>query len=253
MVGFPHDCPPVTVPGTTTQPCAATVTTLGDVRACVDCVTEFKADCVSLAAARGFPSAPAYPAECNPVLPATPTRTPTPTVTPTPGAVPTGVKRVFVTSTTHDGSIGETFGGDMLCANRASAAGLTGTFKSWFSVTGDGPAQRFTQSALPYGLIDGTLIANNWSDLVDGTLAHAIDQDENGSAVAASDVWTATDTAGNKTTPANPSGTDNCNEWLSNAAVVPGVHGNSAQTNGNWANAGTTTCDTQLRLYCFEQ
>lgn len=179
----------------------------------------------------------------------TPTSTATPTLTPTgtPTPMPTPGKRVFVTSTTTNGGVGDggTLGADTICAGRATAAGLTGTFKAWLSVTGDGPSTRFTQSALPYGLVDGTIIANNWSDLIDGTLAHAIDVDESGH-VTVSDVWTGTTTAGDPTAA-------NCNNFLNSGAAVTGICGSTGQTNGFWTNSSTPTCDTLLRLYCFEQ
>jgi hypothetical protein len=42
------------------------------------------------------------------------------------------------------------------------------------------PSVRFTRSAVPYRLIDGTLIANDWADLTDGTIAHDLDLTEIG-------------------------------------------------------------------------
>ncbi|HEY2386094.1 MAG TPA: hypothetical protein VGK30_03970 [Candidatus Binatia bacterium] len=108
-LGFPSSCPPVTVPGTSTQACGGAITTMAQLRDCLDCVTEFKIDCISLAAAQGFPSAPAYPAECNVVLPATPTPTVTATVTgggPTPTVTPTvtgGGPTATVTATVTGG------------------------------------------------------------------------------------------------------------------------------------------------------
>ncbi|MBI3769202.1 MAG: hypothetical protein HY271_12045 [Deltaproteobacteria bacterium] len=185
------------------------------------------------------------PAElCMPALEPTPTVTPTPT--PTATAVTTPGKRVFVTSTATNGQIGGTFGADTICAERATAAGLLGTFKAWLSVTGDGPSTRFTQSATPYGLVNGTIIANDWNDLTDGTLAHAINVDESGNAVTFGEAWTATDAAG------APKAT-NCSNFLNNTSSVSGVCGSTAQTNAGWTESSTPTCDTQLRLYCFER
>lgn len=59
-IGFEPDCPDRTVPGAPTS-CAATVTDLGALIACVDCVTEFAVDCATDLSA---PAAIAYPAEC---------------------------------------------------------------------------------------------------------------------------------------------------------------------------------------------
>jgi hypothetical protein len=150
-----------------------------------------------------------------------------------------------VTSTTTDGGFGGTAGADAICAGRALAANLSGTFKAWVSVSGDGPSTRFTQSLQVYGLLDGTPIANNWSDLVDGTLAHAIDLDENG-AHAGGSVWTSTDASGTPTT-------DNCNNFSTTSAGFSGVCGDTAQTAAGWTDSSTPGCALKLRLYCFEQ
>jgi hypothetical protein len=188
------------------------------------------------------PTVSVTPSATPTVLAATPTVTVTPSATPT--VLPTPGKRVFVTSTTTKGGFGGTSGADAFCAAHATAAGLSGTFKAWLSITGDGPSTRFTQSAVPYGLVDGTIVANDWSDLVDGTLAHAIDVDESGNTVS-DDVWTSTDGAG---APLSP----NCNNYL-DATTASGICGNTNLKNGGWTNNSSPSCSLSLRLYCFEQ
>ena len=42
------------------------------------------------------------------------------------------------------------------------------------------PDSRFSRGVGPYVLVDGTIVANNWSDLTSGTLRHAIDETETG-------------------------------------------------------------------------
>jgi len=186
----------------------------------------------------------AAPAElCLPASEPTPTATPTPTPTATP---PPG-KKVFVTSTTTSGGFGGTSGADTFCAGRASAAALSGTFKAWLSVTGDGPTTRFTQSAVPYRLVDGTIVANDWSDLTDGTLAHAINLDESGAAVASAEVWTSTTIAG------APITSNNCSDYVNATGSVSGICGTTSATGGTWTNSSTPACNSPLRLYCFEQ
>ena len=150
-----------------------------------------------------------------------------------------------MTSTTTKGGLGGTTGADAICAGRATAAGLAGTFKAWLSVIGDGPATRFTQSAVPYRLVDGTLVANDWTDLTDGTLAHAIDVDESGTHVAA-DVWTGTGAAGGPLAL-------NCTDFTDSTAGSIGTCGNTASTSSGWTQSSTPGCGLALRLYCFEQ
>ncbi len=169
------------------------------------------------------------------------TASPTPTTTPSPGPA----KRVFLTSTTTNGAFGGTTGADAICANLAANAGLSGTYKAWVSVTGDGVSTRFTHSSTAYRLVDGTLVANDWTDLSDGTLAHAINRDESGNAVT-SDVWTATNTTG------APLAND-CSDFTSSSSGVMGTCGNASQSNSLWTNSSAPPCSFALRLYCFEQ
>ena len=84
-IGFAGDCPDVEIPNG--RACGARVTTLAELVACVECVTEFKADCLDAAA---VPWGRAYPRECNVPTPAgTPVPTPT-TLTPIPTPTPPG-------------------------------------------------------------------------------------------------------------------------------------------------------------------
>jgi hypothetical protein len=89
---------------------------------------------------------------------------------------------LFVTNATYTGNLGGLSAGDSICQASADGAGLTGTFKAWLSDTSTTAGSRFTHPTLPYILRDGTLIANDWTDLTDGSIAHAIDLDENGAA-----------------------------------------------------------------------
>ncbi|MCA9638983.1 MAG: DUF4215 domain-containing protein, partial [Myxococcales bacterium] len=79
-------------------------------------------------------------------------------------------RRVFVTSTLYQGNLGGLAGADAKCQARAQAAGLPGTFLAWLSDNTNNPNTRFTKSMGPYVLVNGTKIANNYTDLTDGTL-----------------------------------------------------------------------------------
>jgi hypothetical protein len=62
----PFNCPSVTVPAGPSRPatlCGGTITTLADLIRCLDCVTEFKVDCVD--PNRLHEEFLAYPSECN--------------------------------------------------------------------------------------------------------------------------------------------------------------------------------------------
>src|SRR5438309_187118 len=81
-------------------------------------------------------------------------------------------KRVFVTSTTHTGALGGLAGADAICAARAAAANLDGTYKAWLSTPAESAAARLTHSSAQYHLVDGTPIAASWDDLVGSGLMH---------------------------------------------------------------------------------
>lgn len=61
-IGFPSTCPNVTIPGGAA--CGGGVATVAELGACIDCVTEFKVDCLD---ALSVPGMKAYPAECTTV------------------------------------------------------------------------------------------------------------------------------------------------------------------------------------------
>ena len=98
-------------------------------------------------------------------------------------------KNVFVTSQSHNGDFGGLTGADAFCQNLALTAGLSGTYKAWLSDTTGSPATRFAPASVPYRLIDGTTIANDWNDLTDGTIQTPINLDEYGNAVSSSMVF----------------------------------------------------------------
>jgi hypothetical protein len=103
-------------------------------------------------------------------------------------------KRVFVTSTRHDGDLNDELpagglaGGDAICQARADAALRGGTWTAWLSAPGVSAASRITDSA--YVWIDGrTLIVASLADLTDNALINPISQDEQGRP-RADHVWT---------------------------------------------------------------
>ena len=169
-----------------------------------------------------------------------------------------GFKRVFVTSTLQTGNMGGLAGADAICAARATAGGLPGTYKAWLStdqVNGT-PATRFTQSAVPYVKVNGVKVANNWADLIDGTLLSPIDVTElNGPAPQGTvgcpannpTVWTATNANG---TLSNALST--CTNWTS---VANGsLWGRTTVMDTGWtAWCSGGTCSWTAPIYCFQQ
>lgn len=194
-------------------------------------------------------------------------------------------KRVFISSVFFDGNFGGLDGADAACQELSVSAGLPGKYRAWLSDSTGSPATRFTQSATPYILVDGTVIADNWADLVDGQLNDAIYLQEDGlpSPMVASlfgQVRTATNEAGTLNTAAGPD--FHCDNWSTSSGEVRGLVGspNSAGTpsesteiivSGNLLRLGWTryqtevtpgsglfgeviqSCELAFPIYCFQQ
>jgi hypothetical protein len=165
-------------------------------------------------------------------------------------------KIVFISSTASNGDLGGLAGADATCNSLAATAGLSGTFKAWLSDAVDSPSTRFAQAAEPYKLVDGTTVANDWADLLDGTLAVPINRDELGGVQVVLDrVWTGTFADGTINGVAKCSTASG--EWTQPSG---GFHGGSVggyglntQSNSTWSAAGTDSCADVTHIYCFEQ
>jgi cysteine-rich repeat protein len=164
--------------------------------------------------------------------------------------VPGGL-RVFVTKGTFDGDLGGIAGADAKCQAAADGADLGGTWMAWISADQDSnsPSARFTgPKDKPFFRVDLVKIADDWATLTDGGIDAPIDRDQFGEGVGnTSRVWTNVD----------PDGTNNntidCNEWQSDANWRSGNVGTRTHTDARWTSDGSRNCDTQRRLYCFEQ
>lgn len=164
------------------------------------------------------------------------------------GAPPS--KTVFVTSEAYAGDLGGLAGADGKCNALASLAGLEGTYKAWLSAATGSPAADFTKESIPYRLVDGTLIAESWAGLTDGTINHPIDLDEYGLPTAAVEVWSNTREDG---TVFDRSNLSTCLSWHDSSAGDIGQTGRIDQPAGEWTSFNDRTCDQLLPLYCFEQ
>lgn len=162
-----------------------------------------------------------------------------------------GACLVFVTSSRSQGDFGGLGGADALCQGHATGAGLPGTYMAWLSdSTGASPGTRFTKATVPYTLVDGTVIADNWSDLTSGTLKHAINMTQSGSNITTTSarVWTYTSTDGT-TSAGHPEWC--CNSWSGTSGA--GIFGNASSTTSSWSNVIYQSCSETARLYCFQQ
>ena len=163
-------------------------------------------------------------------------------------------KRVFLSSTTTNGDMNGISGADSFCQSLADSASLGGTWNAWLSDSTTSVSSRFTQSSDPYVFVDRiTKVADNWSDLADGTINTAINRDENNENIISPlpYVWTNTNADG---TIDATNAINVCSDWSQAPKNRLASGGNYTAFNSpSWSRTGVFTCSSQVRLYCFEQ
>jgi fibronectin type 3 domain-containing protein len=157
---------------------------------------------------------------------------------------------VFVTSSAYNGVLGGLKGADVKCQAAADSAGLGGVWRAWLSGGGISASSRLAPSNTPYRLVNGTFVANNWTDLTDGSLLAPINISEKGTTVN-NYVWThtlANGTAGGR-------GGD-CGSWNDYYGGYGSV-GHSSYKDQNWtyywSNWYCSSWSGGANLYCIEQ
>jgi parallel beta-helix repeat protein len=162
------------------------------------------------------------------------------------------VVQVFITQIQYDGNLGGLSGADAICEERAVEGGLTGTsWTAWLSDDDTDAVDRIPDGE--YQLVNGTVIADDKADLIDGMLNAAINLDEFGNSKAEF-AWTGTNTSGTNTG-------SNCQGWTDDSVEdfcqpeIPdcGDRGVSSATNADWTqlSGAPAQCNSQLSLYCF--
>jgi hypothetical protein len=172
-----------------------------------------------------------------------------------------GQKTVFVTSVVYGGNLGGLAGADSKCQTLADAASLGGTFRAWLSDGTGTAAARLTHSSGAYVLVDGTVVANDWTQLASGTLLHPIDETEQkGAATAGSASSQACFGAACAWTDTNADGTlaegsFSCVNWSSQSPNDNAVLGETTATTTYWSSFATSSgvCDLTAPLYCVQQ
>lgn len=159
---------------------------------------------------------------------------------------------VFITSITYPGNFGEEQA-DGLCQERVDFNGavpaLKGRqFRAWITTNtaADVSARLGVKGTMAYKRVDGVVIAKDYTDLVDGTIASAIKIDETGATQNNAVVWTGTAANGMYIST-------NCDNWLS--ADVMGKVGEpdlQSMQASRWTESKDQGCKTPAHLYCFE-
>jgi hypothetical protein len=156
---------------------------------------------------------------------------------------------VFVTASSYPGNPGALSSADFLCQRDATLAGLSGSYKAWFSTSQMSAASRLTHSGLPYRMPDSarTLVADSYDSLITQGIRANINVTAKGGAQSATQVWTGT-------SPTGSSLPRNCNDWTTNFPGATGIAGSLVSTPSSaWTDAGDWPCDSRFPLYCFER
>lgn len=163
-------------------------------------------------------------------------------------------KKAFVTSINGAGDLSAWPGaaghsglaaGDAICAARAAAAGLSGTFKAWLADSMTSAVSRFTGEG-PWVRLDGVLVASSRLELTSGRLRTTLGVDEFGQYVGHEGAYTGASPSGAASSP-------NCSDWTDASFSAQGVGGTVATAGRAWTWFGPATCAGYARLYCFEQ
>lgn len=153
---------------------------------------------------------------------------------------------VFVTSTLHAANFGGVTGADVICAARATAAGLSGTYRAWISGGGTAALARL-QGARGWVRADGAPVADTPADFAQGKLFNPIRIDEFGDDVAGMNTLAVF-------TGSNADGTESaetCSNWSSASGSIFGAQGMADSGGDRAVNVGSTSCNATRRLYCF--
>jgi hypothetical protein len=177
----------------------------------------------------------------------------------TDATMPPPSRYVFVTSTDYPGTFGaggEVAAGadaDVICKTHGDASSLAKlqgrTWKAWVSTAtpAENAASRIAGATVSaFRLPDDILVATSYGDLIDGTLLHAINKDENGNELGALPVWTGSTAAG-------ALAGNHCSNWSSSMIAATGRVGSTASNSAAWSDYADLECPQMARLYCFQQ
>ncbi len=161
-------------------------------------------------------------------------------------------KTVFVTSVSFKGNLDGLMGADAKCqaqADDSASIVSSGTYLAWLSDGTNSPDTRFTKSSHPYVLPDGTKIAEDYTDLTNGSILHTINIDPTGTPVGVQRFWTGTNADGTSVQSFRT-----CVGWaVDPVANSRAMVGSTGQTSTLWSLRSQWPCAQPLRLACFQQ
>jgi hypothetical protein len=178
-----------------------------------------------------------------------------------------GNRRVFITAATYQGNMGGPETADVNCTSEANGGliALQGySFQAFLGTVSGGPVGKLLPGG--YERPDGTIVATSIPDLVDGTIAAAINRDQSNNTIATPEAWTGLQVTGHSFYGVSGSSYGSmCWNWSRGfvggfASAESGATGNGNNTAINiisglpfWMSVSSTNCDSFRRLFCFER
>ncbi len=106
------------------------------------------------------------------------------------------------------------------------------------------PSNFYINNTLPIMGVDGIQIANNWADLLDGSIETSL---SSAGIIASNAMWYSGSTEiGFLNVVCNST-----NAWDSNSSVFNGTVGHASYVDVNWINYTPVTCDSSFYLLCL--
>lgn len=156
-------------------------------------------------------------------------------------------QRIFATSSSWTGNLGGISGAHTLCNTAATAASLVGNWKAIISAPNSGNANVDLIISAVVRNMNGDKVADDASDLWDGTIDAAIGYNEFGASVNKS-IWTGTSTTGIAELSSNA-----CVDWTTSTGIDTAAYGHSTQSTGQWIIGVTPlACSNSYGLYCID-
>jgi len=154
-------------------------------------------------------------------------------------------KIIFVSSRTYQGDFSSITAANTICNDSASEANLSGEFKAWLSDSSqDAKNLILPDSGIPFYTTNNIIVADNSTDLLNGTIQNPINRNEYGT-INDTLVWTGTDEFGDAIVG------DNCEDWTKDNKQS--TIGNSSEKNAQWANyQSVTDCSDMRSIYCIQ-